>query len=755
MNDPTLLTIAGILLGVAASILLLFFLRRRNLTFATLLSRIRPIPAEPPPPVASFEGKQQPARPSRKAARRKPSRGKTSKGDSPPPAAPPPPEESGSGADTERRQLAGAMVFLGFAFGFLSLYLHKDLPAENGNAYLPFLAFGLFSFMGGMYLASRLDRKAFFDPALDWLAVKTGIRPGQSVCLVSGVVFAILATVAAGTESQMISPPVAIVSWLAGIGLTVFGGWHFAPRGERKPISKEALYWAAGLTLAAFLLRAVLIGQIPVMLTGDEGSTGIDALQFRLGGIDNPFGIFGWHPFPALYFFIESLGIALFGRTAEALRYPSALAGALTVGALYLLVRAMYSHRHALAAAAILAALHLHMHFSRLGVMNVWDGLWYLITLGSLWYGWHTGKRAYWILAGLGLGFGQYFYATTRTLFIAVPLWLLAATVFDRGGWRRNLRNLLPALAPLAAVLLPLAWYVGTHMDQYLADVKTNSILGPWMEIAVRDMQLPVWRILLKQLGLGFGGFFSVNLSFWYRPDTPILRTLPAVFFVFGLAILVLRLRETRTWIPLLWLAAYGMIVSLSESAPAAQRLPGVGPACALVVGFGAVEFASILTNLFPARKWLLTAAAAALVGYMALDDLRFYFFTYTPQSAYLGRYDFVGRGGEVAKQLVLQLKERPGTWQVVFLNNELMGFFSDPALRFLSPNAVWMDLYNTWGSSDNPPIPDGNLFVVIMPGREEEIPQIQEDYPGGNFGEVFATDGSLLYSYYEHRLDE
>jgi hypothetical protein len=736
MNDPTvLIPIAGVI-NITSAALLTYIRRRKGQTLRILFARAAP--ADPTP--RSVRGRK----PKRRTAAHPPSAA-GEKGLSP----------SGEPlSESERRQLAGVLIFLGLTFGLLSISLRKDLPAANSSAYLPFLILGLLFFMGGMYFASQLTKRGMLDPALEWIAWKMDIRPAQFFCLLGGILLAVLATVAAGTRSLMISPTVAIVSWLAGIVLTVLGSWRFVSSAERAPLPRNALAWAAGLTLAAFLLRAVLADQIPVMLTGDEGATGLDALQFRAGTIDNPFGIFGWHPFPSMYFFIESVGIAVFGRTAAALRYPSAVAGALSVGGLYLLVRSMYSHRHGLAAAVFLSALHLHMHFSRMGVMNIWDGLWYLVALGGLWYGWHTGKRSYWILAGLALGFGQYFYATTRILFAVVPLWLLAATVFDRDGWRRNRRNLLPALVALIAVVLPLLWYAGNNFDRYLSDVRKNSIIGPWMEVTVQQTGLPAWRILLKQLGLGFGGFISVNLGWFYRPQVPILRTLPAVFFVFGLAILVLRLRRTRTWVPLLWLAAYGMAVSLSESAPAAQRFAGVGPACALVVGFGTVEITSILANLFPDRKRILSIAAAALIGFMAVDDLHFYFFTYTPQSVYQGRYDFVGRGGEVARELVRQLAERPGPWQVVFLNNKLMGFFSDPALRFLSPNAEGMDVKMTWGSPENPPIPDGNLFIVIMPGREEEIPQIRADYPGGTLAEVYAADGTVLYTYYEFRRE-
>jgi hypothetical protein len=725
MNDPFLLSGIAIILAVFGAVLVVYFLRSKGISPAAGIFR-------------------RPAKGSGGASAAPP-----------PPSADPAPAPSSAAPDplTERRRLGGALVVLGFFAGMLSLYLRKDLPAERAQAYLPFLAAGLLFFLGGMLIASRIESPTPLETVLNRIAAALGLRAAQTVCLAGGLLFAGLATVAAGTDPLMINAPVAIAAWLAGIALAVCGGWDFAAAGGRRPPARTALLWAGGLTLGAFLLRAVLVGRIPVMLTGDEGSTGLDALQFRNGLVNNPFGIFGWHPFPSLYFFLESLSVAVFGRTAEALRLPSALAGALTVGGLYLLVREMYGHRHGLAAALFLSGLHLHMHFSRLGVMNVWDGLWYLVALGALWYGWTSGRRAYWIVAGLALGIGQYFYATTRTLFIAVAVFLILATLFDRGGWRRNRHHLLPALAALAAVLLPLAWYVGTHLDQYLADIKTNSILGPWMELAMENQHLPAWRILLNQLSLGFGGYFSVNLSFWYRPEVPILRTLPAVFFLFGLALLLLRWKDLRTWIPVIWLAAYGMIVSLSESTPAAQRLPGVSAAVALVVGFGVVEFVAILANLFPVRKWALGVAAVGVAAFLAADDLRFYFYEYTPQSVYLGRYDFVGTGGEVARRLVEQLVGRSGAWQVVFFDNQLMGYYSDPAIRFLLPNAEGQDMNAAWGSPDNPPIPEGrSLFFVFMPGREAEIDAVRAAYPDGTLGEIFASDGSLLYTYYDCR---
>jgi hypothetical protein len=222
----------------------------------------------------------------------------------------------------------------------------------------------------------------------------------------------------------------------------------------------------------------------------------------------------------------------------------------------------MYSHRHGLAAAVILSAFHLHMEFSRQALNDIWDGLWYVVTVGALWYGWKTGHRGFWILAGLSLGIAQYFSFTRRTLIVLVPLFLLAATFIDRPGWRRNLGNLLPALAALTVVILPLAWYMHIHPEEYIGATNNVSIFGSWMINTIREQGLPERKILLSQFSSGFGAFFSVNLAGWYHPEAPILRALPAAFFIAGLVINFLRLRDTRSWILLPWLAAFGFVVS-------------------------------------------------------------------------------------------------------------------------------------------------------------------------------------------------
>lgn len=40
---------------------------------------------------------------------------------------------------------------------------------------------------------------------------------------------------------------------------------------------------------------------------------------------------------------------------------------------------------------------------------------------------------------------------------------------------------------------------------------------------------MPVWRLLLRQLSLGFLAYTHVPLNYFYIPDTPILRRVPAM----------------------------------------------------------------------------------------------------------------------------------------------------------------------------------------------------------------------------------
>lgn len=185
------------------------------------------------------------------------------------------------------------------------------------------------------------------------------------------IVFGLLFSIAAAPLSNYgdrQAQLLASAAWVIGIVLAVLAGWK---RGQAlPPIAWQTAAWITLLVVGAFLARGLSTGTVPAVLSGDEASVGLSALGFLEGKTGNLFGV-GWHAFPSLYCFLQAVSISLLGMTTQALRLPSALAGALTVGAIYLMGRSMFGPRAGLLAACILMLSHVHIHYSRLGLNNV------------------------------------------------------------------------------------------------------------------------------------------------------------------------------------------------------------------------------------------------------------------------------------------------------------------------------------------------------------------------------------------------
>ena len=189
-----------------------------------------------------------------------------------------------------------------------------------------------------------------------------------------------------------------------------------------------------------------------------------------------------WFAFPSFFSFIQSLSIRILGPSVQALRIPSAIAGALTVTATYLCGRKMFNERAGIFAALFLAALHFHVHFSRLGINNIWDGLWYVITMGALCYGWQHEKRNAYLMAGFSLGFSQYFYTSSHALFAIILIGILLAAMFQpdrlKGAWP----NIILMMLVTIAIALPLVLFYSSDPKQFFAPFQRVSIFRGWLD---------------------------------------------------------------------------------------------------------------------------------------------------------------------------------------------------------------------------------------------------------------------------------
>src|SRR3989344_2471950 len=139
----------------------------------------------------------------------------------------------------------------------------------------------------------------------------------------------------------------------------------------------------AAIFLLALALRTVNLGNHPPGLTWDEAGLGYNAYSILKTGRDEHgifmpliFKSFGDYK-PGIYVYLTVPSIAVFGLTEFAVRFPSALFGALAVIGIYLFTNLLFPGKKiGYLAALFLAVMPWHLHFSRGGwEVNVFASL--------------------------------------------------------------------------------------------------------------------------------------------------------------------------------------------------------------------------------------------------------------------------------------------------------------------------------------------------------------------------------------------
>lgn len=649
------------------------------------------------------------------------------------------------------------LLFAGLGLMVANVFALQSLPPEFPVRYGCMVLAGL----GGTALAwavhaqrnqvAQEHMERWLAPACQWL----GIQTTQLYALLFALLYALTtAFLTSNAWDNAYNPPLANLGWLVALGLAVFGGWRVSATEAAGRPHWSTLGWVAGVVLFAFVIRGTATESIPVTMTGDEGSASINARLFLEGRTDNLFTI-GWRGFPALYYFVQSLSVALFGSTVPAVRVPAALVGALTVGALYLMGRAMFGHRLGLAAAILLSASHLHVHFSRIALNNVWDGLSYVVALGALWHGWHYQRRASFLAAGLAMGLAMYFYPSARTLILLGVAWLVVMAVLDRARLKANLPNAVVMLLAAFVTLLPLGLFFVRFPDEFFGPMRAVGLTEQMIQEMAAQAQIQPWQFVAQNIFKGLMAFTVLGAQNWYVPQIPMLQDGASIFFYVGLLGLVLRWRDSRTWLLGLWMLMFGLIGGLSESTPAGQRYVAAAPVIVLVTAYGVAWLAQLISDVVPQlSRWVLPALMVTTV-WLANQDLKFYFLEYTPNSHFVSRYNFEKLGDTVAEYLSEYLPHVTSDWRVYFFGAPYMGFYSIPSLQYIVPQIQGVDMNYPWGDARLPTIDSPKIIFIFLDQSLESLKAAQAIYPGGMLLSARNTLGQEYMWLYQYPMPE
>jgi hypothetical protein len=525
---------------------------------------------------------------------------------------------------------------------------------------------------------------------------------------------------------------------------------------------REALILLA-LSVLAIALRTVNLGGVPAILAGDEAAMGLEAVKVLDGRQVNPFST-GWTSHPTLYFYNLALFLKLAGQSVAGLRLASALAGAFTVPITYLIARRSAGRTTATISALFLAGYHVHVHYSRLALNNVWAPLAAAATFLCLWEGLRSRQGWLFALGGVAMGLGQYTYFGARLIPIVVLVWLFFLAVTDGAGARSdhaghlrsadgqvtlkgNSLHLGVFWIGFLLTLLPLSWFFVEHWNAFTGRVSQVGVFG---STGVDPTQAGVFAPLISGLAKSALAFNYVNdRSIFYGPSLPLLHWLSGLAFFFGLIQAGVHWRKPGNGLVLIWLL--GTIVfggALMNHPPESPRLLFAAPAVAILVALGLTEIAQQITRLSQktfagGQQWTGVGHLLAYALAVAATSISivFYLAVYTPSN----------RFGDVKTHAAHHL----GVWargleaghQVFFFGAPVMTYRGFPSIAFLAPDA---DIHDVLEPIESPlPIKAASTFIFV-PQRLEELDIIAAAHPDGRRWTELDSQGRLLFVAYE-----
>ncbi len=566
---------------------------------------------------------------------------------------------------------------------------------------------------------------------------------------VGGLLLSFIAYTLVRNPGASFNPAFAIYLWLIAAGLTIYALWpeqeaENVPLADQSPRPAWEIPAVIALTIAALIIRLFDLTGHPYILNGSEASIGLDALAVARGQIQTPFAV-GWLTNPTLPFFILALPVQLLGPSALSVRLLPAVIGAATVPTIYFFGRRWLGPPVALLAAILLAGSHLHIHYSRLGLTNIWDPLLALLVFGLIYAAWQNGRRRTWLLAGLALGLTPYLFTTAHLFPFMLPL-IIVALLWKRPYPPGYLRNLLAAAIVALVVALPQLLF---YQANYLIFMDRANTLGifqsNWfVEEGVRTGQNAA-TVLAQQFRRALFAFQGgQDTSNAYNPGVSLLPFWPAVFFTLGLALALWRLRQLRYQLLLIWLGVTLVTAAfLLQSPPSSHRLLIAVPAVYLLIALALGWLGQQFLTLLGLNKRYLLPVLTVLALFMGLSDLGFYFGQYRTQ------HRFGDRNTEIAYEMAGYLNSLDGDWAAHFYGppNMYTGFPTFPfLLTDLGQGLTFTDIIG----GEEPQPPQGNTVYLFIPERAAELPEIESLYPDGRLLTFEGNNANPLFYAYE-----
>ena len=485
-------------------------------------------------------------------------------------------------------------------------------------------------------------------------------------------------------------------------------------------------------------LRLYHVGEWPPGLYRDEGFYGLDALRVLRGDFHLFFAANNGRE--GLFIYLLAAGIALLGRTPEALRIVSASVGIATILVMFFAARNLFSHRVGVLSAGILAVTFWHVALSRVAYRAITLPLVLCLMVAFGVYAFTAripGRRVQVAAFVAGALFGLCFYTYTSASFVLVLL-IGFGLLQIRALMRLPRATALSALLGAVLALAPLLFWLTQHSDLYLARAGQVSILNP----VINNGDLP--GTVLAHMGKAALMFTSEGDRIWRHNLAlrPVFEGALVPAFLIGVVMLIWRSLATLfRWGPitipgfsglpswpgprvqflLIWLVAFLIPTILAEDTPHFLRAIGALPAACIVAALGLEAGLAWLSRrglllVFGRLSRLVSppaALATVVLGLSGVATYNDYFVSYINQP--LTRYWLEAQNVALAGQINQFVQRNPPAQ--LWLDETLAA--DNASLQFLSPVVEQEQITRVSRDAAPPNAPRQETLLLVDPNHD------------------------------------
>jgi 4-amino-4-deoxy-L-arabinose transferase-like glycosyltransferase len=507
------------------------------------------------------------------------------------------------------------------------------------------------------------------------------------------------------------------------------------------------LFLVTVITLGAFLLRYVALGDFAWVFSGDEGKfawTSRDVLEGRLA---NPFST-TFDAQVSLWVFVQAGFMHVFGDDIRGARMFSSVMGTATIPLFYLLIRRQFDRFTATIGAILLATFHFHIFMSRDALNNISSPFFIvlsLLLLDRLLESWRPLPA---LVLGLVIGLGQYAYLSNRLLIPIVLTVLLLSLVLHRPReyvhWIAAIQSLFLISFGFLLAIAPLAAYYVLHPENLNARFDAVSVFSSgWLDNEVAITGRSVIEVLWLQFQHAALLPFTTYPAGYYIIDPPFIGWPLVIPGAIGLAILTANALRFQylPWATTYWAVVVG--VSLTIGSPELNRYAMGALLLPTIAAIGVVTIARLFRRLVGLPQIFIWFGLTAWLLLCTFWNVRVAFnqdpHVNVPPS----------RNTIAVNNFSRDLYALGPGYTVYFAGAPSLYVGGLPNLQFLAKGDTNIDVLESWSPHDpKPEITQPTIFWFI-PERAGEMDVIRSWFPDGV--ETIHTDvsGEELYTTY------